>query len=263
MTTEALLLVLTLTRTLSRPKSRESIVVVADQLRKLGGMLRDIGKRKKVLEAVSGRRPDVAKITAGAFGDEEWVLHDLWQCAADHVWELHIYSSEREAAVTQAANAARRLISISSKHTNFYLACHLHYDAISSDVYLKDKGAYDKVTQAVKLFRDAVSSTSSSEHVREMMRAMRSQSMSKHYSSEDMKAIYDQTVANPSDPTWAMLCAEIGKNTHPKMLDNDSLEMALRLQTHAIKVLRSYQHARPIRIQHLLASAFQTRAWCL
>ena len=56
MTTEALLLALALSRTLSRRKSRESIVMVADQLRKLGGMFQDIGMPKEVLEAVSERR---------------------------------------------------------------------------------------------------------------------------------------------------------------------------------------------------------------
>ena len=115
----------------------------------------------------------------------------------------------RQAAATQAGNVSRQLISISSKNTNFYRACHLHYDAISGDVncHLDDEEAYDKVTQAVKLFREAVSSTSSSEHVEEMMRAMRLQSVSKHYSSGDIKVVYDQTLVNPSDPSWAMLCS--------------------------------------------------------
>ena len=124
MTNEALLLALALSRTLSRPKSRESIVAVADQLRKLRGMLRDIGMPKEVLKLVSERRLEVAEVTAGAFGDEEWVLHDLWQCAADYVWELDNYEEE-EAAATKAANAARQLISINFRHTNFYLACRL------------------------------------------------------------------------------------------------------------------------------------------
>ena len=263
MTNEALLLVLTLTRTLSRPKLRESIVVVADQLRKLGGMLRDIGMSKEVLEAVSERRLEIATTTAEEFGDEEWVLHDLWQCAADHVWELDIYAEEREAAATKAEKAARQLIFISSKHSDFYYACSLHYDAITSDTYFGNKGAYDQITQAVNLLRDAASSTSSSEHLEEMMRAMRSQFMSNHYSSEDMKAIYVQTLLNPSDPTWAILCAEIGKDIFdPDQLDDDSLEMVVCLETHAIKVLRSCQHART-RIQRLLGHALAARGWCL
>ena len=171
MTTEALLLALTLSHTLSRPKLCESIIVVADRLRQLGSMLRDIGMPKEVLQAVGKRRLEVAEIAAGEFGDEEWVLHDLLQCAADHVWELHIYfdDDEWEAAATRAADTAQQLISISSKNTKFYRACHLHYDAISSDMYLWERRAYNKVTQVVNLFLDAVSSTSSSEHVEEMM----------------------------------------------------------------------------------------------
>ena len=288
MTNEAVLLVLTLTRTLSRPKSRESIIVVADQLRKLGGMLRDIGMPDEVLEAVSEWRLEVAEMTAGAFGDEEWVLHDLWQCAADRVWELqNIYVDERKAAVTcakatqaaathaaathaaatQAANAARQLTSISTEHTNFYRACHLHYDAISGDVdWLDDEEAYDKIVQAVKLFREAVSSTSLSEHVEEMMRAMRSQSLSNHYSSENMKVVYDQALLNPSDPIWAILCADIGENNHPEILldaNDDHWQWLLRLETHAIKVLQSLQHLRPTRIQPLLVDVFRAHAWCL
>ena len=47
------------------------------------------------------------------------------------------------------------------------------------------------------------------------------------------------------------------------MLDNDSLEMALCLETHAIKVLRSCQHARPTRIPRLLARALAANGGCL
>ena len=91
------------------------------------------------------------------------------------------------------------------------------------------------------------------------MRAMQSQFISRHYSCKDIKVVYDQTLVNPSDPTWAMLCAEIGKNTHPKRLDDDSLEMALPFQTHAVKILRSCQHARPMRIPRLLARVLAAR----
>ncbi len=80
--------------------------MVLDQLRTLQGMLRDIEMPKEVLEAFSDRRREVVEVTAGAFGDEEWVLHDVWQCAADHVWELGVYADEREAAAAKAANEA-------------------------------------------------------------------------------------------------------------------------------------------------------------
>ena len=130
MTNEVLLLTLSLSRTLSRPKSRESVVMVADQLRKLDGMLRDIGMSKEVLRVVSERRLEVAEVTAGAFGDEGWVLHNLWQCAADHVWDLPL-QKERDEAATNAASAARQLIAINCEHADFYHACHLHYDVIS------------------------------------------------------------------------------------------------------------------------------------
>ena len=139
-----------------------------------------------------------------------------------------------------AAKAARQLISISSKHTEFYHACSLYYDAISSNRYWWDKGAYNKITQAVNLFQDAISSTSSSKHMEEMMRAMQTQSMSEHYRCEDMKVVYDQTLANLSEPMCAMLCAEIRRDSNLEEKDDNSLEMVLCLETHAIKVLQSY-----------------------
>ena len=260
---EALLLALALSRTLSHTKSCETIIVVADQLRNLGGMLRDIGMPKDVLQAVSVGRLEVAEITAGAFGDEEWVLHDLWRCAADYVWELDIYADGREAAATKAANAARQLIFISSKHINFYRACHLHYDAIARDMYCLDEEAQDKIDQALKLFREAVSSTSLSAHVEEMIRAWRTHSRFADFDSETMQAIHDQILLHPSNPTWAVLCAEIGDNINLEQLDDDSLEKVLCLETHAINVLKSFQDVRPTRIQCLLACAFETRGECL
>ena len=78
-----------------------------------------------------------------------------------------------------------------------------------------------------------------------------------------MKVVYDQTFENPSDPTWAMLCAEIGKNIDPAELDDDSLKMALHLETHAIKVLRSYQYVRPTSIPRLLTWTFEKHGKCL
>jgi len=106
-TTEALLLALALSRTLSRPKSCENVVVVADQLWRLRGMLRDIGMPQKVLVEVGMKRLKVAEVIAGAYGDEEWVLHDLWQCAVDHVWALPWYKPDRRSAAQEVANAAR------------------------------------------------------------------------------------------------------------------------------------------------------------
>jgi len=199
-TTEALLFALALSRTLSRPKSCENVVVVADQLWRLRGMLRDIGMPNKVLKEISVKRLRVAEVIAATYGDEEWALHDLWQCAVDHVWALPWYTLNRRSAAQEAANAARRLISIGSKHANFYRACSLQYAAISISSYRIDHGAYDNIKQVVNLFRDTVSSTSSYDHVEEMMRAMLSLSKSKHYNYEDMKAIYDQISEHDSDP---------------------------------------------------------------
>ena len=259
MTTEALLLALALSRTLSRPKSCDNVVVLADQLGRLRGMLRDIGMPDNVLIEVGMRRLKVAEVIAGAYGDEEWVLHDLWQCALDHVWALPWYRPDRSSAAQEAANAARRLISIGSKHAKFYRACSLHYDAISGCSNIR---AYDNLKQAVNLFRDTVSSTSPYDHVEEMMRAMRSLSESKHYNDQDMKATYDQISEHDSNPTLTLLWAEMCANIYPQRLGDDSLERTLRLKTHMIKVLGTYQHART-RIRRLLARVLASRGRCL
>ena len=107
MATEALLLALALSRTLSHPKSCESIVMVADQLWMVGSMLRDISMPKEVLYVVSVGHLEVAEITAAAFGDEDWGLHDLWQCAADHLFNSWCDQDKRIVVATKAANAAR------------------------------------------------------------------------------------------------------------------------------------------------------------
>ena len=86
------------------------MVMVADQLRKLGGMLWDIRIPREVLEAVCEMHLEVAETISGhlVMSNGCWMLHDLWQWAADRVWDLHIYANVRE-----VANTARRLTSIS------------------------------------------------------------------------------------------------------------------------------------------------------
>jgi len=61
---------------------------------------------QKVLEELAVKRLKVAAVIVGAYGDGEWVLHDLWQCAVDHVWELPWYEPDRRSAAQEAANAA-------------------------------------------------------------------------------------------------------------------------------------------------------------
>ena len=80
-------------------------------------------------------------------GGEECVLHNLWKCAADGVFDGSGDLDERIGVATQAANVARQLISIS---TDF---CHLYYDAISVSLYYRVARVFDEVTQAVNLFR--------------------------------------------------------------------------------------------------------------
>jgi len=77
--TEALLLALALSCTLSCPKSRQSMVMVADQLRKLGGMLWDIRIPREVLEAVCEMHLEVAETISGhlVMRNGCWMLHDV------------------------------------------------------------------------------------------------------------------------------------------------------------------------------------------
>jgi len=183
-------------------------------------MLRDIGMPNKVLREIAVRSLEVAEAIAGTHGEEEWVLHDQWQCAADHVWALTCYEPDRVGVAKNAANAARQLISNGSKHTNFYRACSLHYGAIADD--LMEPEYYDDVTQAVNLLRDNGLSTPSSDHVEEMVRAIRSLFESDQYNSEDLKAAYDQILVHASDPNLSILSAEMCVNIdlHNQCLDS-------------------------------------------
>jgi len=131
--------------------------VEADQLRPLRGMLQDLGLGllDEVLHDLGKAHLEFTEIPAGAFGDEKWVLQSLWPCDADSVFDRWGDLDKPIVVATKASEAARQLISLSIKHTNFYHACHLHYDAISVSSYCQDARAYDKVTQAVTSFRDA------------------------------------------------------------------------------------------------------------
>ena len=151
-------------------------------------MLKDPGLPDEVLD-LGKARLKFAEITTGAFGYEEWVLHGLWPCDANSIFDRWGDLDERIGVATKAAEAAGQLISLSIKHTSFYDTCHLHDGTISVSSYCQDAGAYDKVThwQVVTSFRDA--STNMLVWICEDDTGHTVASMSKNYSSEDMKMV--------------------------------------------------------------------------
>jgi len=217
--------------------------VVADQLGRLRNTLCDIGTPKDILQQVALRRLKVAEIASEAFGIVDWVVHNLWQSAADGIFD----GCERTVTAHKAANAARTLSSLGSE-TQFYRACSIHYDALSLDSPSPD------ITLAVMWFRQNVSKNSPPDQVEEMLRAILSQSRLMRFGFKQAKLTCNQLSWRICNPTWTMLCADICANMEQRPVSNNkSLKKALRLNRRVICILEKYQDFRPTRIRPLLA----------